>query len=161
MKRTLGLVLLAIAATACDGSGPSGSSGSEFEGRYTGTHRFSFGGVVADITCTGSVVIINVSGTAMTGTLTLDPCQGFDTTGGTIPISGTLAGSGSLSFTIPGQEQFVEDVSAAGCNVTRVDPAFSGAVVNQNLDAAFTATVVCPPEPAEIPFAWQVDMTKT
>src|SRR5918996_4323775 len=106
--RMLGLVLTIIAA-ACDGGGPSGTPGSGFEGRYTGAHRFSFGGVSPDINCTGSVVIVDVRGTTLSGTLTIDPCPQLQSPNTvTTVISGTISSSGSMSFTIPGLEAFVE-----------------------------------------------------
>jgi hypothetical protein len=167
MAKRMIMVAAALAAlVACDGDGPSGPPGSSAEGTYRGTHTFSFifGAQTISLTCNGSVVVIDVVGQAVQGTMTIDAtpppdCPDLANTG---PISGSLTSNGTLTFATPDQAEFGEQFEDEfpGCNVTRVDDAFIGTLRNGELRAEFTLAAVCQEEPTQVDFEWGIVMTK-
>lgn len=136
MRRIPSLTLaLAAAVVACDGDGPSGPRGSGVEGSYRGQHRFILAGI--ELTCNGSMVVINAAGGQLHGTLTIDPCPTLEIEGGTTTFAGTITSVGNATFTVPDQDAIIDELRQEGCNVTRVEPI------------------------GQLQLTWRVDMTRT
>jgi hypothetical protein len=154
------LVTLAVVAAACGGSGPSGPGG-DVE-RYGGNHRFTFTieGVPFEFVCTGSLVIIEVRGTTLTGTMTIDPSSAqCASLAGTTSISGTLASNGTITFATPDQDELADSFEVStGCSVSRIDEAFTGSLQNRQVDVSFTLTGQCPE--GQVDIVWRIVMVK-
>lgn len=161
------LAVVAIVATleACGGGGgPTGPSGTDVTGTYAGSHAFSvtLNGSTVSFSCTGTFVVSQASGGTISGTLTLDPCSQLDITEtSSLPFTGTYS-NGTLTFTVAGQDQFIQAFASQGCTITQVDDAFAGTLANGRVQATFDAAATCESSDfnGDIQFTWTVDMTR-
>lgn len=157
--RLRAFVLAAVLAAACS-SGPSGPSGGT-AGRYSGIHSFTITaeGNPEIFNCGGRLVISNVTGSTVTGTLTLNACPPFLAQTGTTTLSGTFI-DGQLTVTIPNLSLFTEFFADEGCTVTRLDPGWTGTLQGGRIDVRFTASFTCPTTVGTNQFVWRIDMQK-
>ena len=160
-RHTVFGLLLAVAIFACSGSsGPSGPVGGGIAGTYSGTHQIVIllGTQPLGFQCNGSVVV-QASGSSLTGTLVLDPCPPFFAEAGSNPFTGTLQGT-TITLIVGDQGALINELrDQLGCTVVRVDQGFVGTLENGRLRATFTGTFQCPQGRVDV--TWTIDMTKT
>jgi len=158
----LGTIPLVVAALACGGGGdgdgaPSGPAG-PVTGTFTGTHDFTFAGFFVG-TCTGRVVIDQVTGSVFSGTLTVDnvdQCMAFGDTG---TITGTIAGS-QIVFDLDGFG--IQDLlSGVGCRPQGAEAAFVGRIEGNRLTVTQSQAFDCPDQGGIAGTAtWSIDATR-
>lgn len=138
------LLLLAAGTLACGGGGgggPTDTPTADVVGHYSITHTGSLPGIEA-ISCPGDLDITSQTGTAFSGTITINAvgdCQGLAGSGA---VSGNVTSTGTLTFTITIQnlEALLE---AAGCEIVGGDPTFTGSAGMAGISASRTISLRC------------------
>jgi hypothetical protein len=137
--------LLAALMLACGGGGgnggPTDTPSANVVGHYSITHTGSLPGIEA-ISCPGDLDITSQTGTAFSGTITVNAVGDCQTLAGSGAVSGNVTSGGALTFTITIQnlEMLLE---AAGCEIVGGDPMFTGSAGMAGISASRTISLSC------------------
>jgi hypothetical protein len=150
-----GAVLAALLTPAC-GSGPaSPSAAPDVRGTYTGNAAWitnvaypqsDVSGTSATYACSGSITIDSQSGSAFSGTFSVEGQPSVCTGSGPL-ANGNVKGDGTLSFELPGPQggphPGTERWSEA-CSLASDSVAYSGSMHGSDLEAARSLRYSCP-----------------
>jgi hypothetical protein len=139
---------LPIILAACGGDASNGMTDPTFpnvQGTYTGAWSLRLTLVATGdqltISCPGSITLSSQNGSSLGGSFLYT--QTADCTAASGTVSGTLRTDGgvTLSFTIPGSNSSLEDVT--GCGLVSEDDAMSGSVAGNLLNVTGNAVLDC------------------
>jgi hypothetical protein len=139
---------LPIILAACGGDASNGMTDPTFpnvRGTYTGAWSLRLTLVATGnqltITCPGSVTLATQDGPSLGGSFLYTPTADCTAASGT--VSGTVRTDGgiTLSFTIPGSNSSLEDIT--GCAVVSEDDAMTGSVAGNQMNVSGNAVLDC------------------
>jgi hypothetical protein len=142
------VLALPIILAACGGDASNGMTDPTFpnvRGTYTGAWSLRLTLVATGnqltITCPGSVTLATQDGPSLGGSFLYTPTADCTAASGT--VSGTVRTDGgiTLSFTIPGSNSSLEDIT--GCAVVSEDDAMTGSVAGNQMNVSGNAVLDC------------------
>jgi hypothetical protein len=142
------VLALPIILAACGGDASNGMTDPSFpnvRGTYTGSWGLRLTLVATGdqltISCPGSVTLSTQEGPSLGGSFLYTQTADCNAASGT--VSGTLRTDGgvTLSFTIPGSNSSLEDVT--GCGVVSEDDAMTGSVAGNQMNVSGNAVLDC------------------
>lgn len=155
------LAATVVLAAACGGGGPSGPGPDvrDFDVSHSFLLTDEDGGQLT-IQCTGSARLTVTASGAVTGSVTLDPCEAAQIVSTIqVPLESGSVQNGAVTFRILGQDQILGSVEDQFmCETVAGGDAFTGTLSETALDAAIEVTFQCDGEQlqGQLTVTWRI-----